>query len=669
MFARLRRDLRRDVHGTADYRDLLVLMTRRTFILQYRRAVMGVGWAIFMPVINTIVFTMIFTKVAPHRDPGALSDIRLLRAAALEPLRDVAQAERQHARRQQEPVEQGVLPARGLSVLDDARVGRGFLVGLSILAAMMVYYRIAPTAAALFLPVLIAVQLMFTAGLAMLLAPANLYYRDVKYILDVLVAVGMFATPVVYPTRQVSGALGVLLQFNPLAPIIDGYRAVLLRGQLPDAVRVQRPPQSSRSACSPSAGSSFTERSTPLRRTPDRGQPGITFERVWKRFCRTERHTSLRDLIPSLVSRAVRGEHELKRDEFWALKDVTLEARRGEALGIIGPNGAGKSTVLKLLTKILRPTEGRCELRGRVGALIEVSAGFHPDLTGRENVYLQGAIMGMSRSEIDRKFDDIVDFAGIPEFLETPVRRYSSGMNARLGFAIAAHLQPDVLIVDEVLSVGDFAFQQRAYARLQEMVSQDVTAIVVSHQLERIASLCKRAVLLRQGEVAHAGPASETIAAYVSGEIEGTPARPDRRAAGHPERGALTDGRIVSGSRVLVRALGPGDAPTRADDAAGIGLRVRSMQNGRLLFWTSSFRHGVSFDGLSHATLDIDLQLNTPPGVYAIETAVVECDAWPVHCGRSVGERDRPRGEELRRRHPDESRRWCCVLRHHPTSR
>ena len=213
---------------------------------------------------------------------------------------------------------------------------------------------------------------------------------------------------------------------------------------------------------------------------------------------------ALRDLIPSLVKRAVRGEHELKREEFWALRDVSLKARHGEALGIIGPNGAGKSTVLKLLTRILRPTEGRCELRGRVGALIEVAAGFHPDLTGRENIFLQGAIMGMRRAEIAAEVRCRSSSSrALPEFIDTPVRRYSSGMNARLGFAIAAHLEPDVLIVDEVLSVGDFAFQQRAFARIQEMVNQDVTTIIVSHQLERVASLCKRAVLLHKGEVAH----------------------------------------------------------------------------------------------------------------------------------------------------------------------
>jgi ABC-type polysaccharide/polyol phosphate transport system ATPase subunit len=373
--------------------------------------------------------------------------------------------------------------------------------------------------------------------------------------------------------------------------------------------------------------------------------PGVTFEHVWKRFCKTERHTALRDLVPSLVKRAVGGRDELKRNEFWALKDVSLEARRGEALGIIGPNGAGKSTVLKLLTRILRPTEGRCELRGRVGALIEVSAGFHPDLTGRENVYLQGAIMGMKQAEIDRKFDEIVEFAGVSEFLDTPVRRYSSGMNARLGFAIAAHLEPEVLIVDEVLSVGDIAFQQRAYARLEEMIKQDVTTIVVSHQLERIASLCKHAVLLRQGVVAHEGPAADTIAAYISSATQSVAQAGTNSPVIIRHAEMLTDGRITSGSRILVRLIADVVQPDRLADAF-ISLRVRSMQHGRIVFWTSSVRHGVSLAGLQTVTLDTSLQLNTPPGVYAIETVVFDGPGivaegpWlnvAVHEGRSFG--------------------------------
>ena len=353
-------------------------------------------------------------------------------------------------------------------------------------------------------------------------------------------------------------------------------------------------------------------------------EPGITFEHVWKRFSRTERHRALRDLIPSLVRRAVRPGQELKRDEFWALKDVSLEPRRGEALGIIGPNGAGKSTVLKLLTRILRPTEGRCHLRGRVGALIEVSAGFHQDLTGRENIALQGAIMGMKRSEIERKFDQIVEFSGIPDFIDTPVRRYSSGMNARLGFSIAAHLEPQVLIVDEVLAVGDFAFQQRAFGRIQEMVNQDVTTILVSHQLERIASLCKRAVLLRRGEVAHVGSATETIGAYVNGVNEATQGGRTDSPLLIRSVELVTDGKIASGSRIQIRVDGDVVDPDRVDDTSGVGIQVRSMQNGRVLFATSSMRQGVSLTNLTRFALDVTLQLNTAPGVYAIETVVFD---------------------------------------------
>src|SRR5213082_2142763 len=196
----------------------------------------------------------------------------------------------------------------------------------------------------------------------------------------------------------------------------------------------------------------------------------VVFEGIWKKFRRGERHDSLRDLVPALARGLARRRRplDLAEQEFWAVRDVSFEVGAGEALGIIGPNGAGKSTILKLLTKILRPTRGRVEMRGRVGALIEVAAGFHPDLTGRENVFLQGAVMGMKRAEIQMRFDEIVDFAGVSEFIDTPVKRYSSGMNARLGFSIAAHLMPDVLIIDEVLSVGDMAFQERCFERMLE---------------------------------------------------------------------------------------------------------------------------------------------------------------------------------------------------------
>lgn len=247
-------------------------------------------------------------------------------------------------------------------------------------------------------------------------------------------------------------------------------------------------------------------------------EPAVVFDKVWKKFRRGEHHDTLRDLIPSLLGRLwgrrAAADEDLGSEEFWAVRDVSFEVPRGESLGIIGPNGAGKSTILKLLTRILRPTLGRCAVTGRAGALIEVAAGFHPDLTGRENVFLQGTIMGMKRAEILRNFDRIVEFAGVREFIDTPVKRYSSGMNARLGFAIAAHLDPDVLIIDEVLSVGDAAFQDRCVTRMRELVGQGTPLVFVSHNLQAVQSLCKSALVIDHGQVVYQGASPEAIHQY-----------------------------------------------------------------------------------------------------------------------------------------------------------
>src|SRR5207253_3506139 len=211
------------------------------------------------------------------------------------------------------------------------------------------------------------------------------------------------------------------------------------------------------------------------------------------------RHDSLRDLIPAFVKRCVgRGVPPDDRT-FWAVQNVSFEVGPGEALGIIGRNGAGKSTILKLLNRILKPTQGTCTVVGRTGALIEIAAGFHPDLTGRENIFLQGAIMGMKRAEIGARFDAIVDFAEIDRFIDTPVKRYSSGMNARLGFSIAAHLSPDVLLIDEVLSVGDMAFQAKCQERMKRFRSEGTAIVFVSHHLPAVASLCSQVLLLERG--------------------------------------------------------------------------------------------------------------------------------------------------------------------------
>ena len=243
----------------------------------------------------------------------------------------------------------------------------------------------------------------------------------------------------------------------------------------------------------------------------------VAMEQVWKKFHYGEFPNRLRDAIPAWLGGMFDRQRRAKalwEGEFWALRSISFTVRPGEALGLIGPNGAGKSTILKLLAGILRPTAGRCTVRGRIGALIEVTAGFHPDLSGRDNIYLQGVIMGMPRREITRKFDAIVAFADLARFLDTPVKRYSSGMQARLGFAIAAHLEPDVLLIDEALSVGDSSFQHIAREKITELVRQEIPVVMATHELEAITTLCSQAILLDQGEVVQTGTPEACVEAY-----------------------------------------------------------------------------------------------------------------------------------------------------------
>jgi len=202
-------------------------------------------------------------------------------------------------------------------------------------------------------------------------------------------------------------------------------------------------------------------------------------------------------------------------EEFWALNAVDFEINRGEAVGIIGRNGAGKSTLLKILSRITEPTTGRIELNGRVASLLEVGTGFHPELTGRENIYLNGAIIGMTRAEIRRKFEEIVDFAGVEKFLDTPVKRYSSGMGVRLGFAVAAHLEPEILIVDEVLAVGDAEFQKKCLGKMNDVAGEGRTVLFVSHNLDAVQALCGKGILLKNGNIAGNGPMKEIVDKYM----------------------------------------------------------------------------------------------------------------------------------------------------------
>jgi len=236
----------------------------------------------------------------------------------------------------------------------------------------------------------------------------------------------------------------------------------------------------------------------------------LTFDRVGKKY-RIYRQSE-QNRAPALVRKA----RELMTgwQDFWALKDVSFQIERGEAVGIIGHNGAGKSTILKLLYNITAPSRGEIRINGRLAALIEVASGFHPELTGRENVYLNGSLLGMKRREITQKLDSIVGFAGVAQFIDTPVKRYSSGMYLRLGFAIAAHLDPDVLLLDEVLAVGDAEFQAKCIERINQLKRNGKTIVFVSHNLAAVESLCDRVFLLRQGELYSTGPPRQVISEY-----------------------------------------------------------------------------------------------------------------------------------------------------------
>lgn len=296
----------------------------------------------------------------------------------------------------------------------------------------------------------------------------------------------------------------------------------------------------------------------------------IRVENLSKRYRigQRERYLTLRDVLARSFTAPFRlfrrddqspvPNSQSKSNYIWALKDVSFEVKRGEVVGIIGRNGAGKTTLLKILSRITEPTEGYAEVRGRVGSLLEVGTGFHPELTGRENIYLSGAILGMKKREIDRKFDEIVAFAEVEKFIDTPVKHYSSGMYVRLAFAVAAHLEPEILLVDEVLAVGDAAFQKKCLGKMGDVAKEGRTVLFVSHNMGAIQSLCERVMLLRNGRLVGTGEPTEIITMYMSEmhEVAQLPIsdRSDREGNGKIRIIGLTVNGVDNASTVTVCA-------------------------------------------------------------------------------------------------------------------
>lgn len=300
--------------------------------------------------------------------------------------------------------------------------------------------------------------------------------------------------------------------------------------------------------------------------------PAVQFHRVSKRFRIGEPSGPLRGAISAFL-RLLRQAQMVRTQQFWALREADFIIMPGEAVGIIGPNGAGKSTVLKILAGILRPTTGIVNLRGRLAALIEVGAGFHGDLTGRENIYLNGAILGMSRREAAAKLDSIVAFAGLERFLDTPVKRYSSGMYARLGFSIAAHVEPDVLLVDEVLSVGDAAFRLRCLERMRDLVGNGTTLVFVTHDLEQMQAICTRTMVFESTRITFDGDPGEAVGRYLRAMSRSSLSR-------GPDIGCDDAAGTAAGPRTLVQVT---ESRILDDGGAEVSL-VRSHENALLEF-------------------------------------------------------------------------------------
>jgi lipopolysaccharide transport system ATP-binding protein len=337
----------------------------------------------------------------------------------------------------------------------------------------------------------------------------------------------------------------------------------------------------------------------------------LEFNQVWKKFKRGEKYNSLRDLVPAITKKFFLGNHrgELEEKEFWALKDVSFQVKRGEALGVIGPNGAGKSTILKLLSGIMRPNKGEIQVNGRLSALIEVGAGFHPDLTGRENIYLNGAILGMKKDEIDKKFDEIVDFSGISDFIDTPVKRYSSGMYARLGFSVAAHVDTEILLVDEVLAVGDTAFQKKCLGKMQEVTSVGRTVLFISHNMAAIENMCSKTMLLEAGHIAYIGETKSAIKTYLqtfSDNISSISLDKQSSRTGngrirftyfHVEDGAGVRVKIVQNGQDVVLVSGFACADSDRLRNVNVGFGIHSSTGERLAVLYSSYT-GQEFESV-----------------------------------------------------------------------
>ena len=342
-----------------------------------------------------------------------------------------------------------------------------------------------------------------------------------------------------------------------------------------------------------------------------------------------ERYLALRDVLTRAFTAPFRrGRERRTRDYLWALRDVSFDVQQGEVVGLIGRNGAGKTTLLKILSRITRPTTGSAEIHGRVGSLLEVGTGFHPELTGRENIYLSGAILGMSKREIGQKFDEIVDFAGVERYIDTPLKHFSTGMQMRLAFAVAAHLEPEILLVDEVLAVGDLEFQKKCLGKMQEVSQSGRTIVFVSHQMNQIRRLCQRCIWIDEGQIRLSGSMLEVVSAYEA-SFAALPLPSERGAEGRKHSTRFLSWRIAEPRSDVPNVLDSFGSIT-FESSLAVNEDIRNGVHGIALFnsdhqlmWATSVNN-LKLKSGSHSLRFKLPSLPLRPGIYHWDVSIWE---------------------------------------------
>ncbi len=575
------------------YRDLVYTLSLHRFKVRYRQSVLGIAWAVVQPLSLMLIYTVIFSRIA--RVPSEDTPYALFAYCALLPWTYFATALSTATNSLVSHfnlVTKVYFPREILPLTYVFAALIDFMVASTVLAGLMMYYHVPLTPLALYAIPIVALLTLFAVAVSLVLCAVQVRYRDVGVAMPLILQLWIFATPVVYPLSVVPASWHGAVRVES-----DGWhhRVISAGHRARPAARVSRARglgDRLGRAASDRVRLLQTRRGDSRRRDLGRSRKNVfalTMDRVAKRY--KVRRTadanggrrSLRQKLTGFVRR---------QDEFWAVRDVSFAVAEGETLGIIGHNGAGKSTILKLLSSVTVPTSGEIRIYGRLSALIEVGSGFHPELTGRENIYLSGSILGMRRREIADKLERIIEFAGVRDFIDAPVKHYSSGMYVRLGFSIAAHLEPDILLLDEVLAVGDAAFQSKCLDRINELHRQGRTIVFISHDLGAVERLCDRVILLKQGQVMATGTAAEVIAAYQDVGSGYTPSEP------HAVADAILSGEVqitsvtchdVSGEPAAVFRTGSSAtaAPHLRRPQTGTGCRFRDLPvfGGRPLFW------------------------------------------------------------------------------------